>query len=521
MTGQAPAQGRRDFLKAGAALGGAAASGLGLAGAAAAGEVAALPLPEYESWDAIGIAGLIRRGDIRPGEVLEAALARVEARSAINAVAVPHYELARAHARALDGAGKAEREARPPLAGVPFALKDLGVALEGTVTTNGCAFFKDAMADHDSTLVQRYRTAGLNIFAKLTSPEFGQTATTESRLFGLTRNPWNLAYSSGGSSGGSSAAIAAGVLPAAHASDGGGSIRIPASHCGLFGLKPSRGLIPMGPRALEGWLGLSAHNVISRSVRDTALLMQLSQGPEAGTRTAPPVTDLLAALTQAPRGLRIGLFEDNLFGMGVHAECLAAAHKAATLCAGLGHHVEPLSLEALPFLEMAGSMGVVTASGMLHTVRAREKALGREAREDEFEPLDWQSMQKAKNYSAGQILGARAVFDQAGRILDEVFSRYDLILSPTTAALPPKLGELSLDQPFDDFARRAVLASAFTSMFNISGHPAMSVPLHWSAEGLPVGAQFAAPFGGEARLIALAAQLEQAAPWAGRRPPPA
>ena len=522
MTEQAVAQGRRDFLKAGAVLGGAAAGGLGLAGSAAAANAAnaaALPLPEYESWDATEIARLIRRGDLRPGEVLEAALARVEARSVINAVAVPHFDLARAQAQALDGAGKAEREARPALSGVPFALKDLGVALEGTVTTNGCAFFKDAVADHDSTLVQRYRAAGLNIFAKLTSPEFGQTATTESRLFGKTRNPWNLEHSTGGSSGGSAAAIAAGVLPAAHASDGGGSIRIPASHCGLFGLKPSRGLIPMGPRALEGWLGLSAHNVISRSVRDTALLMQLSQGPEAGTRTAPPTSDLLAALAQTPRGLRIGLFVDNLFGAGVHAECLEAANKAATLCAGLGHHVEPLSLAALPFLEMAGGMGIVTASGMLHSVRVREKALGRAAREDEFEPLDWRSMEKARTYTAEQVLGARASFDQAGRVLDEVFSRYDLILSPTTAALPPKLGDLSLDQPFESFVQHAILASPFTSMFNISGLPAMSVPLHWSADGLPIGVQFAAPYGGEARLIALAAQLEQAAPWADRRPP--
>ncbi|MFB1031381.1 MAG: amidase family protein, partial [Thauera sp.] len=281
----------------------------------------------------------------------------------------------------------------------------------------------------------------------------------------------------------------------------------------------SRGLIPSGPKSLEGWLGLSAHNVISRSVRDTALLMQLSQGPEAGARTLPPTADLLAALEQAPRGLKIGLFQTNLFGAGVHAECLEASNKAATLCAGLGHHVEPIDLSALPFLEMAGSMGVVTASGMLYTVREREKAIGREARENEFEPIDWQSLQKAKSYTAEQILKARNVFDRGGRVLDELFARYDLILSPTTAALPPKLGELSLDQPFERYARNAVQASAFTSMFNMTGLPAMSVPLHWSAEGLPIGVQFAAPYGGEARLIALAAQLEQAAPWAHRRPP--
>ena len=259
MSTSAAEQGRRDFLKTGAVLGGAAAAGVSLTSPAAA--ASALPLPEYERWDATEIARLIRRGDVKPSEMLEAALARAEAYAVINAVAVPHFERAREHARTLDGAGQAERTARPPLSGVPFALKDLGVALEGTITTNGCAFFKDAVADYDSTLVQRYQAAGLNIFAKLTSPEFGQTATTESRLFGATRNPWNLAHSSGGSSGGASAAIAAGVLPVAHASDGGGSIRIPASHCGLFGLKPSRGLIPMGPRdrGLDGAVRQQRH----------------------------------------------------------------------------------------------------------------------------------------------------------------------------------------------------------------------------------------------------------------------
>lgn len=510
---------RRNFLKAGVALGSAAAAGLGVSAPAAARPQSALPLPEYERWDAIEIAHRVRRGDVKPGEVLEAAIARAEAYSAINALTVPHFDPAREQAKALDTAGKAQREARPPLSGVPFALKDLGVAMKGTITTNGCAFFKEALADHDSTLVQRYKAAGLNIFAKLASPEFGQTPTTESRLFGPTRNPWDLGRSSGGSSGGASAAVAAGVLPVAHASDGGGSIRIPASHCGLFGLKPSRGLIPMGPGALEGWMGLSAHNVISRSVRDTAWLMQLSQGPEAGTRAAPATSDLVKALGRFPKGLKIGLFDTNLFGMGVHPECLEAVQKAATLCAGLGHHVEPVSLQQLPFLEMFGGMGVMTGTGMLYTVRAREKLLGRSAREDEFEPINWLTLQKAQKYSAEQLYAARSVFDQAGRIFDEVFGRYDLILSPTTAALPPKLGELSLDQPFDDFAKRAVLASPFTAMFNMSGHPAMSVPLHWSAEGLPIGVQFAAPYGGEARLIALAAQLEKAAPWSDRRPP--
>ena len=250
---------------------------------------ASLPLPEYERLDATALADELRRGRITALEALDAAIARTEARSALNAVAARHFDAARETAKQLSALGRAERERRAsaaPLLGVPFALKDLGVALQGTVTTNGCAFFRDAVADHDSTLVQRHRAAGLNVFAKTTTPEFGQTATTESRLFGLTttdvpgelgfgltRNPWHAEHSAGGSSGGAAAVVAAGVIPVAHATDGGGSIRIPASACGLFGLKTSRGRVPAGPTMIEASLGLSVHHVLSRSVRDSALLL--------------------------------------------------------------------------------------------------------------------------------------------------------------------------------------------------------------------------------------------------------
>ena len=355
------------------------------------------------------------------------------------------------------------------------------------------------------------------IFAKTTTPEFGQTATTESRLFGLTRNPWNLAYSAGGSSGGAAAAVAAGIVPAAHASDGGGSIRIPSSHCGLFGLKPSRGLVPMGPKMLEGWLGLSAQNVISRSVRDSALLLQLTQGPEAGSRTGPQPGALIDAITRPPRRLRIALMEQNPFGAPVHPECLDAVRAAARLCESLGHVVE-MAAPKLAIGEMFGSMGIATAAGMLASVRMREKETGRTAREDEFEPLNWRSLQLARGYSAEQAFTARTVFDQAARTVDLFLGEYDLILSPVTAAPAPLLGAMSLDQPYESFVKVAMTASPFTAIFNMTGHPAMSVPLHWNGAGMPIGAQFAAPFGAEATLLALAAQLEQAAPWKDRRP---
>ena len=485
---------RRDFLVA-AAAGALAAVGGGV-------RAATLPLPEYDRLDATALAGEIRAGRITALEALEAAIARAEARSALNAIAERNFDRARAVAREISGLGRAVREQRAKsarLLGVPFALKDLGIAMKGTVTTNGCAFFRDAVAEVDSTLVQRHRAAGLNIFAKTTSPEFGQTATTESKLFGLTRNPWNLEHSTGGSSGGAAAVVAAGILPIAHATDGGGSIRIPASACGVFGLKTSRGRVPAGPAVIESSLGLSVHHAVSRSVRDSALLLQLTQGPEAGSRVGPPASTAPDALARPPRRLRIALLEDNL----------------------LGHHVEPAPrplLQPQVVADMFAGLGLATATGMLLAVKAREKALGRSAREDEFEPINWRALQGARGFTAEQALAARAGFDQAGRHFDLFFAEVDMLLSPTTAVPSPRLGVLSLDQPYEDYVKAAIQTSAFTLMFNISGHPAMSVPLHWNAAGLPVGVQFAAAYGAEARLFALAAQLERAAPWADRRP---
>ncbi|QDX80475.1 amidase [Denitratisoma sp. DHT3] len=500
---------RRKLLKTGGAL--ALTTALGGVGRLA--QAASLPMAEYDTLDAVALAQLVKRRQVSAGELLEAAIARAEIVSPVlNPINLRHYELARATAKTLPLDG--------PLAGVPYLLKDLGIALKGTVTSNGCAFFKDAVADYDSTLTERYRKAGLVIFGKTTSPEFGQTATTESKLWGLTRNPWNPAYSSGGSSGGAAVAVATGIVPAAHASDGGGSIRIPASHCGLFGLKPSRGRLPMGPKAIENWMGLSMQHAITRSVRDSALLLQISQGPEAGTRAAPPAMagNLLEAIRRPSKALRIALLETNPFGAPIHPECLAAVRKTAKLCESLGHRVE-IAAPVLPIGDMFAGMGVMTATGMLTTVRNREKLLGREVREDEMEPLNWRALRQAKTYSAEQLYRARAAFDEAGRLLDEFLGRYDLILSPTTADLPPKLGVISLDRPYEEFAREAMKASPFTAMFNMSGHPAMSVPLHWTPENLPIGSQFAARFGDELTLLRLAAQLEQAAPWKDRRPP--
>lgn len=473
--------------------------------------------------DGYAWAEQIRRGDVTPLEALDAAIARVEAFPKLNAVVIKDYELARANARQMSVLGAAARAAAvrdAPMWGVPFLLKDLNQYMKGTVTTNGCRFFKGAVADYDSTLVSRYKAAGLNIFGKTASPEFGQTPTTESLLYGQTPNPWNAAHTTGGSSGGAAAAVAAGIVPVAHASDGGGSIRIPASHCGLFGLKPSRGRVPAGPANMEGWMGLSMNHVISRTVRDSAHLLDLTQGREPGSRTVPPRDvdgSYLAALGQAPRKLRIAVWTRNYFGIPVHADCQAAVDKAIKACLALGHEIVE-DMPELPVADVFSGLGVVTSVGMRASIRAREKLLGRAVRRDELEQMDWLYLEKAQSYSAEQMLMARTHFDTAGRILDEFMQKYDLILTPVMAVPPPLLGVLSLDQPYESFAQEAVKASPYTALFNMTGQPAMSVPMHWTADNLPVGAHFAAPYGGEGRLLHLAAQLEQALPWARRMP---
>nr|WP_255576027.1 amidase [Comamonas sp. Y33R10-2] len=506
---------RRSFIQGAAAVMGAAA-------------VPAIPAmakgkKELQMLDGYAWAEQIRRGDVTALEALDAAIARTEALPKLNAVVIKDYELARDLAKQMSALGAAARAAaaeKAPMWGTPFLIKDLNQYMKGTVTTNGCRFYKGAVAEYDSTLVARYKAAGLNIFGKTASPEFGQTATTESLLYGNTCNPWNAKHSAGGSSGGAAAVVAAGILPVAHASDGGGSIRIPASACGVFGLKPSRGRLPAGPVNMEGWMGLSMNHVVSRTVRDSAHLLDLTAGPEDGSRVIPSRDvegSYLQALSRPEKKLRIAVWRKNYFGVPVHPDCQLALDKAVKACQDLGHEVYE-AMPELPVAEMFTGMGVMTAVGMMVTISQREKLLGRSVREDEVEPLDWISLQKAKTYTAEQMYLARASFDTGGRLLDQFFNQYDLILTPTTAAPTPLLGKLSLNQPFETFMPEAMNSSPYTALFNMSGQPAMSVPVHWTADNIPVGAHFAARFGQEGRLLRLAAQLEQSIPWAGRQP---
>jgi amidase len=387
------------------------------------------------------------------------------------------------------------------------------------VTPEGTRFFRDARHDEDNTLVERYRAAGLVIFGKTHSPEFGSSPSSESALFGATHNPWDLERSAGGSSGGSAAAVAAGIVPAAHASDGGGSIRIPASACGLFGLKTSRGRVPMGPRIYEGWGGLSVQHAVSRSVRDSAQLLDAVQGEEVGDAYATVRRErpYLDEIRRAPGRLRIALMLEPAIPVPVANECTTAAQLAAKLCESLGHDVE-LAQPRLDVERLWAAFGLTTSVGVALKVANREAELGRPAGPDDLENINRRNVDAGRAASGIEHAQARDTLHAASRSVGRFLRNYDVILSPTMAMIPAKLGALSLSQPYEEFIGSASSASAFTGLYNMTGQPAMSVPLHWTASGLPIGVMFAGRLGDEATLFRLAAQLEAARPWFDHTP---
>ena len=497
---------RRALLKQGLTV----SAALGMAPAVSLASRGAMSFDEYRTLDGLALAGLVRKGEVTASEVLELAIARAEAvNPELNAIVEKLYDRARVEAKGTLPQG--------PFTGVPFLLKDLGMALEGTVTTQGSRFYKDWVADYTSTVVTRYQQAGLVIMGKSASPEFGGTATTESILFGDTRNPWNLGRSAGGSSGGSAAAVAAGVLPLANATDGGGSIRIPASCCGLFGMKTSRGRVPEGPKSLASDLGVI--HAVTRSVRDSAALLDATAGPEPGqTLIAPaPSGTFLDAASRAPKALRIGLVTTPITRSPVDPECTKAAADAAKLCESLGHKVEHVDLPVDP-MEFFGAFGVVMGVGTVTRIQSREKQLGRTVTEDDLEPLIYKRYQANKSLTAEQLATARTTLGKVARDVALLQEKYDILLSPTMAKPPVELGKLSLNQDNAPYEREAISASAFTMLFNATGQPSMSVPLHWTPDNLPVGVMFTGRYGEETTLYQLAGQLEQAAPWFDRVP---
>jgi amidase len=464
--------------------------------------------------DATGQAELVRRGKASPTELVEAAIARIEQLNPqLNAVIHPLFERARTEAAGdlPDG----------PFRGVPFLLKDLGAELAGTPLREGSDFAGDYHSTTTQELTWRYLRAGFVICGKTNAPEFGILPTTEPRRYGPTRNPWNLEHSTGGSSGGSAAAVASGMVPVAHANDGGGSIRIPAACCGLVGLKPTRARVSVAPQYGDLMSGLIAEHVLTRSVRDSAAILDATSGPVPGDPYwAPPLrgASFLAAVTAETKPLRIAVLTTSPSGSEVHADCITAAEQTAALCESLGHQVEEATL-AVDGDAFTAHFINVWAAGNAWTLLDWEQRLGRVATEEDLEPLTWSLIQLGRGLDSGHFLQSMQELQKITRQIAEYFEGIDVLLTPTLGEPPAPLGTFDSPpgEPLTGLFRAASYVP-FTPPFNVTGQPGLSLPLHWNEAGLPIGVQFVGRFGDEETLLSLAGQLEQAAPWADRRP---
>jgi amidase len=409
-----------------------------------------------------------------------------------------------------------------PFRGVPLLLKDLGAELAGTPFCEGSAFAGEYRSTIDQELTTRFLRAGFVICGKTNTPEFGILPTTEPARFGPSRNPWNLGHSTGGSSGGSAAAVASGMVPVAHANDGGGSIRIPASCCGLVGLKPTRARVSGAPQYGDLMGGLVAEHVVTRSVRDSAAVLDAIAGPVPGDPYwAPPLrgASFSAAVTAPARALRMGVLTGSPTGSDVHPDCVEATEAAAALCESMGHHVEVavLDVDGDAFTEHFIN---AWAAGNAWAMLDWEERVGRVATEDDVEPLTWSLVQLGRSLDGGRYLRSVQMLQKLTREIARSFESMDVLITPTLAEPPAPLG--TFDSPPGEpllGLLRAASYVPFTPPFNVTGQPAVSLPLHWNAEGLPIGVQFVGRFGEEETLLSLAARLEEAAPWSGRRPP--
>ena len=470
-----------------------------------------MAVSNYAQYDGVGLAELVAKKDVRPIELLDEAISRAEALNPkLNAIVYKDYERARETARSTAPGGA--------LGGVPFLLKDIFGFAQGIPTRQASRFMPPIPWPTDSNLVSGFKRSGLITFGKTNVPEFGLVPTTESRLYGPARNPWNLEHSTGGSSGGAGAAVAAGIVPLAHANDGGGSIRIPASCCGLVGLKPTRGRTSYGPEFGEVIDGLGVDLVVSRSVRDTAAALDAVQGYVPGDPyCAPPApASYLAAMREPPKKLRIAFATQKLDGRPLHPDCVEAVRHAAKICAQLGHTVE----EASPTLDqsaMIPSFMALWGANLAAGIDTVAGLTGQTPSEDLFEGLTWGLYQAGKRVSASEYLIAKHVMNTASRETARFHQTYDAWLSATLGAPPVKLGNFDMEErdPQRSFAP-IIDYVPFTAMQNVTGQPAINLPLHWNGEGLPVGVQFVGRFGDELGLLRLAAQIEQAAPWASR-----
>ncbi|WP_225413347.1 amidase [Stigmatella hybrida] len=472
-------------------------------------------LGEYIRFDGMGLASLVQRKEVSPAELVRVAFQAIAAvNPSLNAVIATLEEEAQAALKRGLPAG--------PFTGVPFLIKDLGVHAAQIPSSQGTRTFKDLVFPHDSALMARYRRAGLVLVGRTNAPELGLNISTEPLAWGPSRNPWHLAFSPGGSSGGSAAAVSAGMVPMAYGNDGGGSIRVPAGLCGLFGLKPTRGRISSGPGAGELLNGFGTEHVLTRSVRDSAAMLDVSAGSEVGDPYGipPPVRPFLEEVEREPGRLRIGVCRAAPKGDPVSPECLQALDEAVRLCASLGHELVEVSP---PFngalLEQI--LLPLWSTALLGWANGLAAMSGRPLLEENFERTTWATLEYGRRVTGGEVQAGLAMLNQFSRESGRFFVDHDLLLTPTYALPALPLGLLDANAPltFPQWMRQLQSVCPFTTQANATGQPAMSVPLFWSAQGFPVGAHFVGRWGDEATLLRLAGQLERAQPWAHRRPP--
>lgn len=473
-------------------------------------------LDEYVRFDALGLADLVRRGEVTPAELANLAAEAIRSVDpALNFMVGETADPDQAASRpiALDA----------PFAGAPFLIKDVGAAVGGQLQEQGSGLAQGLVADRDSELARRFRAAGLVFLGRTTTPELGATFTTESRATGATRNPWDLSRSTGGSSGGAAAAVASGAFAIAHAGDSAGSIRIPAHCCGLFGFKPTRGRNPVGPQSGEVNCGLTTAHILSRTVRDSAAMLDATAGADPGCRYGAPSPGraFLAAAGQPPRRLRIAVSVHSPLAGSVSDEVVQATNDTARLCEQLGHIVEAAEPSFDPDRFVA-TLETIWSANTFHGVRKLAELTGRTPGPGNLERSTLAMVERGAAISADELLGALDDMNRFSREFAAFFETYDVFVSPTFAEPAPLLGVIRSDAETPDtraYIRDLFRMAAFTAQYNMSGQPAMSVPLHIGASGLPIGTHFAARFGDDETLFALAGQLEAAAPWIHRHAP--
>jgi amidase len=487
-------------------------------------------MDDLTSYDALGLAELIRARTISPVELLEATIRRIEKTNPrLNTVICRLYDQARKEAErcASRAYGPAGAPA-PRVAGVPFLLKDLVPDMEGAPFSEGSRFVHGHVSPLDCELVRRLKASGLIIVGKTNTPEFGVLTTTEPLLHGPTHNPWDPRLTPGGSSGGSAAAVSAGIVPMAHGNDGGGSLRIPASCCGVFGLKPTRARNTLAPLFGDMAGGIIHEHALTRTVRDSAALLDATAGPAPGDpyQAPKPERPFLEEVGRSPGKLKIGFLSRVPPGWNehtdLHPDCADAVKDAARLCEDLGHVVEEVPAAALAWPDLPKVFIVIFASFVGHVVAYWERTLGRKVDQELLEPVTWDLYLESRKITAPEYLVAKEELQRFARMMAGWYDRgrFDVLLSPTMQVPPTRLGAFdpSPEDPGRSI-RTALSFVAFTRTQNITGEPAMSVPLFWNHDTVPIGVQFAGRFGDEATLFRLAAQLEQARPWAGRLPP--